>query len=294
MANPEERGPLDALAKSRQAGESILDDLSEQLDRTRRLLTSSPDAAAEAALSRFAGEAEVEARIAADLASIGTLAAPERFDEAHRLAMRALEVLDREGFRDPPVSSRYGPLRPLARIGAEFVARYIVKGYASDSVDSLRRLYARREAQSPVGTPERQVLARARVETDRLAAGFTGGGIGAPALVVGGAAVPVLASASQYFGAVDFLSRPVLLSGFLVMFVLFGLLSSILFAGSAVAHRRCRLIMRQPLAALWEVIGHAGEPPTDNSRLFAALAILLSAVVWVVLPAAGIAAYVFS
>lgn len=289
-AKPERPSPLEAL-KERIPGETILDDLTEQLDRTRRLLTSNPEAAADAALSHFAGEAEVEARIAADFASPGPLANPERFLEAHRLAMRALEVLDREGSRDPTVSRRYGPLRPLARRGIEFVAEYIVKAYAASTVASMQRLYTRREPQAVRGSAARASLAQARVEIERVAPGFAGGGVGLPALVAGGAVVPLLASASQYLGAIDFLARPVLVGLFVALFVLFGLLSSVLLSGAAVAHRRSKLIMRQPLAALWETVGHCGNPPEDNSRLFAAIAVLLSAVVWIVIPIGGVVAY---
>ena len=112
-----------------------------------------------------------------------------------------------------------------------------------------------------------------------------------PALVAGGAAVPLLASASQYLGAVDFLAKPVLVGLFAGLFVLFGLLSSVLLSGAAGAHRRSKLIMRQPLAALWETVGNCGNPPEDDSRLFAAIAILLSAVVWIVIPIGGVVAY---
>lgn len=289
-AEPERSSPLDAI-RERLPGESLLDDLTEQLDRTRRLLTSNPESAAEAALSKFAGEAEVEARIAAGLAVAEPLADPARFLEAHRLVIRALEILDREGYREPAVSRRFGPLRPVARAGAEFVAEYIVKGYAESVVNSLRRMYARREPQAERGTPQRLALAQARVEVERIAPGFTGGGIGAPALVAGGAVLPLLASVSQYLGAIDFLARPVLIGMFAALFVLFGLLSSVLLAGASVAHRRSRLIMQQPLAALWEALGNAGHPPDDDSRLFALVAVVLSALVWVVIPVAGVVAY---
>ena len=292
-AQPERTSPLDSL-KERIPGDAILDDLTEQLDRTRRLLTGTPDAAAEAALSRFREQAEAEARIAAGLAQTAPLANPGRFLEAHRLAIHALEVLDREGSRDAAVSRRFGPLRPIAARGAEFVAEYIVKAYASSTVDAMGRLYTRREPQAPRGTPERAALAQARAEVDRIAAGFKGGGVGVPALVAGGAALPLLASASQYLGAVDFLARPVLLILFAAMFVLFGLLSSVLLSGAAVAHRRSRLIMGQPLHALWETIGNCGSPPEDNSRLFATVAVLLSSVIWLVIPIAVAATLMFT
>jgi hypothetical protein len=294
MAKGADRGSAFDALRERLPGETILDDLTEQLDRTRRLLTSSPEAAAEAALARFGGEAEIEARIAADLAAPVVLANPEGFLQSHRLAMRALEVLDREGSRDPLVSRRFGPLKPLAQRGVEFVAEYIVKSYAARTVDSMRRLYTRREPQAERGTPERILLAQARVELDRLAPGFTGGGIGAPALVAGGAVVPLLASVSQYLGAIDFLARPVLVGLFIALIAIFAILSSVLLSGAAVAHRRSNLIMRQPLAALWETVGHCGDPPQDSSRMFASAAVLLSALVWVVIPVAGVLTYVLT
>jgi hypothetical protein len=167
-----------------------------------------------------------------------------------------------------------------------------VKAFAADAVDSMTRLYTRREPQAARGTPERALLSQARVEVERVAPGFKGGGLGVPALVAGGAALPLLASASQYLGAIDFLARPVLLVLFAAMFVLFGLLSSILLSGAAVAHRRSRLIMGQPLLALWETIGNCGNPPEDRSRFFATVAVLLSSVAWIVLPI-GIAAALF-
>ncbi len=274
--------------------ESLLDDLTEQLDRTRRLLTSNPERIAESALASFRGEAEAEARIAADLAVATPLADVERFPPAHRLVMRALEVLDREGARDVRVSRRFGPLRPLAEEGAAFVAEWIVKSYARSVVQTLARLYARREAQAPPATPERTALARARIEADRLALGFGGGGIGAPALLAGGAVLPLLASVGQYAGAIDFLAGPVILALFGALFLLFLFLSTILLSGASLAHRRCELIMRQPLTALWETIGYAGNPPDDDSRTFALLAIVLSGVVWVVIPVAGGVLYLVS
>ncbi len=268
----------------------LVDELTDQLNRTRQLLTGSPEEAAERALERLGGEAEVEARIAVELAAREPLAQPDHFPEAHRLTMRALEVLDREGFRNPTLP-RLGPLEPVAEFAVEFVTEYIVKSYAEGIVGRLRSLYARREVQSQPGTPERRLLAGARVEVDRIAAGFGGGGIGAPALLVAGAAVPVLASASQYIGAINLTAKPVLIGGIGLAFVLFFALAWVLLRGAAIAHRRSRLIMQQPLAALWETIGHAGNPPEDDSVTFATIALVLTTLVWFVLPGAGLVVF---
>jgi hypothetical protein len=268
----------------------LVDELTDQLNRTRQLLTGSPEEAAERALARIGGETEIETRIAVELAVREPLAQPDRFPEAHRLVMRALEVLDREGFRNPTLP-RLGPLEPVAEFAVEFVTEYIVKSYAEGIVGRLRSLYARREVQSAPGTTERRVLAGARVEIDRIAAGFAGGGIGAPALLVAGAAVPVLASASQYLGAIDVTAKPVLIGGIALAFVVFLSIAWVLLRGAAIAHSRSQLIMQQPLAALWETIGHAGNPPEDDSVTFATIALMLTTLVWFVLPGAGMVVF---
>jgi len=270
---------------SRRPDELLVDELADQLDRTRRLLTGSPDEAISRALDRIGAETDRETWLGAELAATAPLAEPARFAEAHRLTVHALEILDREGSRSPRVP-RLGPLTPLAEATVEFVAEYIVKSYAQSVANRMRSLYARREAQSLPGTPERRDLARARVEMDRLATGFSGGGVGAPIVVAAGAGIPLLASAAQSAGAIPFSSRPLLLSGLGLLFVLFFLLSSALLRGAAVARRRSRLIMQQPLAALWQTIGHAGNPPEDDSSLIATISLVLTAVAWFLVPIA--------
>jgi len=279
--------------KSRLADRLLLDELTDQLGRTRSLLTEGPEEVAQRALDRFAGETEVEARIAGELAMTEPLAEPERFPEAHRLAMHALEVLDRWGSRDPKVPRLFF-LTPVAEWAVEFVAEYIVQSYAKGVVGRLRSLYARREAQCPPEAPERRLLARARVETDRLAPGFSGGGSLGTILVVGTLALPALASLTNYLGAVDFTDRRIVIAALSVVFVLFLALAGVAMRGAGMARRRSRLIMEQPLAALWETIGHAGRPPEDDSVLFATVAIVLTALIWFVTPLAILGAIYFT
>jgi hypothetical protein len=110
-------------------------------------------------------------------------------------------------------------------------------------------------------------------------------------LVVGGLALPVVASLSQYVGAINFTNRSLLMAFIAVLFLLFLSLSTVLLRGAAVARHRSRLIMRQPLAALWETVGHAGDPPEDDSVLIATGAVILAALVWFVLPVGGAIIY---
>jgi len=268
---------------ARRPDELLLDELTDQLDRTRRLLTGSPADAAERALSRIGGASEADTRLVSEIAIAKPLAQPDRFDEAHRLVMKSLEVLDRDGFRDPPVVT-IGPLRALARPAVEFVAKYIVRSFTRRVVDDLATLYSQRESQSVPASPERKLLARRRIELERLQPRFGGGGLGAPILLAAGAAVPALASIGQQLGAIDIQARWVL-TAVAAPLILFVLLSWMLLRGAAVARHRSRLILGQPLAALWQTIGHAGDTPEDDSVLFATIAILLTALVWFALPA---------
>ena len=205
---------------ARLADAPLIDELTDSLDRTRKLLSGDPEGAAAAAMNRFSGEKEVETRIALALSMNQPLADPERFLDAHRLAMRALEVLDREGFRRPSVPN-LGPLTVVAEYLVENVTEYIVKSYAQGIIGSLRRLYARREVQTAPNSPERRLLASARNEIDRIVPDFTGGGIGAPVLVAGGLLLPFLASLSQFLGAVDVTDKLVQFGGIIIAFVLF-------------------------------------------------------------------------
>src|SRR5690606_28742149 len=69
-------------------------------------------------LERLGGRGRVEQDIVRQLAKPKPLWQPEQFDEAHRMAMKALEVLDRNGARGAPVPRYLGPLRPLVGIVA--------------------------------------------------------------------------------------------------------------------------------------------------------------------------------
>lgn len=272
--------------------DQLTDQIVGQFDRTRQLLSGNSEEAAEAVIARMGAESGAEARIAAQLAVTAPLADPERFPIAHRRAMRALEVLDREGFRDPPVG-RIGPIEPIVQPIVEFVAEYLVKSYAETIAGRLRTLYARREAQARPGSHERQALARARIEMDRLAPGFSGGGVTAPLVVVFGAAVPILAGFGKSIGAINFGSRPVFLSLVAALLVVSLMASWVLLHGAAVAHRRSRLIMQEPLAQLWETIGYAGNPPRDDSVEFATIAVAVTTITWLVIPVAVTLAVIF-
>jgi hypothetical protein len=275
--------------KERRPDELVLEELTEQLDRTRRLLTESPEAIARQALEAMAApEEEAEARIAARLAAREPLAHLEAFAEAHRLVVRALEVLDGEGARNPPLAGAWA-LTPVLSFLVKAVAQYIVQAYARSVVGRLRTLYVRREAQAEPGSEARRLLARARIDTERMSTSFRLSG-GVALLLAGGAAFPAVAWLANLAGAVYY-SRTVAAVALVVIAGLFVLLSFVLVRGAAVAHRRSQVVMRQPLAALWETIGNAGEPPEDHGRAIATVAIVLAGLAWFLVPAIAVAVY---
>ena len=179
----------------------ILDEVTDQLATTFRLLSGDPDEAAERAF------ADIGVNTRAEAALLGEIAAPGRCAPA--TASSRATGWRCERWRCPTATA--GSIRSCAagaavrrrRIGVELVARTIVQGHVADVVRALSRLYARREAQSQPASPERRMLVRARIQADRLALGYQGGGFPLPTVLIGGAAVPVLASASRQFGALQ-------------------------------------------------------------------------------------------
>jgi hypothetical protein len=161
-----------------------------------------------------------------------------------------------------------------------------VRGYVADIVRALARLYARRESQSLTGSPERRMLARARIQTDRLALGYRGGNFPLPTVLIGGAAVPVLASVARRFGALKGAGPIPIIAGGLLLALVFAALAWVLLQGAGLAHRRIHVALRPSLAALYETIGHCGVPPQDESATIAIAAIALTALAWFVLPVA--------
>ena len=50
------------------------------------------------------------------------------------------------------------------------------------------------------------------------------------------------------------------------------------------ARRRIVLTTERPFEALYETIGRCGDPPKDQSRQFALIAMILLAVGWILVP----------
>jgi hypothetical protein len=263
----------------------ILDEVTQQLATTFQLLSGDPDEAAERALAEIGVDTRTEAALLGEIAAAGPLAHSDRFEQSHRLVMRALEVLDRDGWKHP-LLRRLGPLSGVAGGAVQFVARTIVLGHVSNVVHSLSRLYARRESQSQTASAERRMLARARIQADRLTLGYKGGSLPLPTVLIGGAAVPVLASVARQFGAVKGEGPVLVVPLGVILAIVFAALAWVLLQGAGLAHRRIKVTLDPSLAALYETIGHCGNPPRDDSAAIAAAAIALTALAWFGVPIA--------
>ena len=263
----------------------ILDEVTQQLATTFQLLSGDPDEAAERALAEIGVDTRTEVALLGEIAAAGPLAHPDRFEQSHRLVMRALEVLDRDGWKHP-VLRRLGPFSGAVAGAVQFVARTIVRGHVSNVVHALSRLYARRESQSQTASAERRMLARARIQADRLTLGYKGGSLPLPTVLIGGAAVPVLASIARQFGAVKGQGPLLIVPLGVILAIVFALLAWVLLQGAGLAHRRIKVTLDPSLAALYETIGHCGNPPRDDSAAIAAAAIALTALAWFVVPIA--------
>ncbi len=257
------------------------------LDRIDALRVLRADTVEEkgALLEQIAGSGKVEQAIVSELSKVRPLWRPDRFEEAHRLAMRSLEVLDRNGARAAKLPS-IGPLKPIAGYVVGLLTRWVVKGHQNSLIGSIRKLYERREANATWGSPEHVMLRRARIDATRVEPAFRGNPLGLPTFLLGGAILSSVVTGIQSFlrwafeGALGIVILAVVLT---LVFV--GLAWSALYA-AGVARRRIRLTTDQPMKALWETIGAAGTPPKDASYSFAVIAIVLLVLLWVLVPLA--------
>lgn len=257
----------------------LLDELSERLD-TLRLFTTRDESRANDVLEHFGSQGPVEDQMLHELSSKSALLHPDRFEEAHRGAMRAIEVFDRNGSRPPANLRIIKPLRrPAGRI-VQVLIRIVVRMHQKRLIRDIRTLYALREANSAIGTPEHLMLETARKQMDGLIPQLSRNTTGLPAFLLGGAVISGSISLIQR-GLQDEVGRAAI--AFLFVVIAIASFWCVLRA-AALARRRTRIALDASLKALWETIGDAGSPPRDQSRLFAVIAAILLVLVWIVLP----------
>ncbi len=264
--------------------ELVLDELDEKLDAFNAL-RKSDSKAADRILEQVGATDEVDRQIVLELASKRPLGHPDKFRSAHAGAMRALEVLDRNGSRGVKVRS-LGPFTPIAAYLVQQVVHFIVKSHLRNVLNNITNLYNRREAACLPGAAERRDLSVARVHAERVGPGYRGNPLGFPTFLLGGAFLSTVVGGLQglIVGFIDSVFGQVVLVA-----ILFGVLVGMSWAvlkGAAIARRRIKLTVEQPLEALYQTVGRCGSPPGDQARIFALLAMVLLAVTWIVVPIA--------
>jgi hypothetical protein len=258
--------------------------LLDRIDALRVLRAETPEERG-ALLEKLAGSGKAEQDIVRELSKRNPLWRPDRFEEAHRWVMRSIEVLDRNGARGAKLP-KLGPLGVVAGFVVQLLTRWIVKGHQNSVVTRVRKLYERREANSVWGSPEHRMLRRARIDAARVEQGYKADKLGLPTFLLGGAIFSSIVSGFQSLvrSALNSTTGQVIFSLSLGV-ILAGLAWAALYA-AAVARRRIRLCIDQPMRALWETIGACGNPPRDESYNFAIYAIVLLVLAWIAIPLA--------
>jgi hypothetical protein len=260
----------------------VLDELTDRFDALRILRADNPEEAGRF-LEEIGARGKVEQEIVAELSKIQPLWRPDRFEEAHRMAMRSIEVLDRNGARNATMP-KIGPLAPVAQWAVQQATRWIVKSHQNTIIDRIRKLYERREANCVWGSPEHVMLRRARINAYQVEKGFKGEPLGLPTFLLGGAFLSGIAStAAKLVTTLTSNKWGVVLITILAGLLMAGLAWVVLYS-AAVARRRIRMACDQPLKALYETIGACGNPPRDQSYDFALYAIIFTVLAWIVIP----------
>ncbi len=262
----------------------VLDEFDEKLEAFNVLRKSDVEAA-DRILGQVGATDGVDRQIILELASKRPLGHPDRFPEAHAGAMRALEVLDRNGSGGIRISG-LGPAAPIAQYIVQQVVHFLVKSHLRNLINNLSNLYGRRESASLKDDPARLLLARARAQTDRVGPGYKGNPLGFPTFILGGAFLSTIIGSLQGFvvNAVDSLLGQLIL--ILGLFAFMVAASWAFLKGAAIARQRIKLTTDQPLEALYQTIGRCGRPPQDQARVFALLALILMAIAWIAVPIA--------
>ncbi len=174
-------------------GEAHEPELLDRIDTLRVLRADSPEEKGRL-LEEIGGPGKVEQDIVDQLSKVRPLWQPRKFGEAHRMAMRSLEVLDRNGVRRAPMPRLLGPLKPIVGYFVQLVTRWIVRRYQNNLAGNIRGLYERREANSVWGSEEHLLLRRARINAVQVERGLRSNPVGLPGFLLGGAVLSGLFS----------------------------------------------------------------------------------------------------
>jgi hypothetical protein len=217
-----------------------------------------------------------------EIARTRPLARPDLFPQAHRNMVEALESLARHGYHGTGAGKRAGPLRAVVRWAVQAVARYLVVTHIKNVSKQLRNLYGLREIQAVPLTEERRELRRARLDADRMVEALETKELVLPTFLIGGAALPVVASLGRITGLFE---RTLWATVIGVAGMLIALAASwVILRGAALASRRIRLATKAPLQTLWSAVGWCGRPPKDSTRTFVIVSVGLTLGCWIIIP----------
>lgn len=276
--------PIDPISsREKPKDRTLVFDELEDTFRAFQVFRKSDEEAADAILEDLGANSEVDRDIILEISSPKPLGHPERFWDAHRLAVRALEVLDRNGGRGVRVRG-LGPLGPIAAFLIQQMTSFIVRSHQSSVASKMLDLYGRREANCTRDDPALPMLRRARIQMERLVTGFKRNALGMPLFVIGGALLSTLLSLIQRALASAFASLWSKIVATVVIGLVMAMIAWIIIRGAAVARRRIKLSLDGPLAALWETIGRCGEPPQDPARVFGLIGVILALLPWILIP----------
>ena len=260
----------------------VLDELEERFSAFQ-LVRKDDETAKQTALSELGASSEVDGDIILELSSVWPLGHPERFDEAHRLVVRALEVLDRNGARGVTTKAPIGPLNHVAGFLVQLVTRFIVRRHLKRQIQHIHWLYVRREANTHIDNPFRNSMRRARIEAARLEPTFNTNPLGVPTFIFGGAVLSwLLGSLQVLIAGLNTWYWQALAS--LVVSIVAASASWIVVRGAATARQRISLTTETPVRALYETIGRCGKPQRDDSRIFIIVALVLGILAAIAVP----------
>ena len=255
-----------------------------------RLLLAGDESKRELLLERYGGSGQVEKDMVTELSNTQVLADVAGFENAHRLALHSIEVLNRNGGR-PARMPHMAIVKPIASGLVSVLLGFIVRNYRNTLTRDIRRLYERRFAVAASGSVERALLLRARNDITVVDDGFASGAAGVPAFLVGGAVLStVFASIESTLLAIFHTPLGVSVVSVIAVLLLILLAWSAMYA-AAVARRRIRLSTQLPARGLWDAVGFCGDPPKDQSFLFAVIAIVLAILAWVLVPVVAYAIF---
>lgn len=260
----------------------VLDELDEKLDAFNAF-RKSDGAAADSILGELGANDSVDRDIILQLAGKRPLGHPERFDAAHSMAVRSLEVLDRNGARGVKTKLP-GPLNAIGAYFVQLVTRFIVSNHQKSLAQNMRKLYARREANCLPDDPARHQLRRARLHADLVGEGFKKNPLGVPSFLLGGAVLSSLISGVVNGATSATGNKAGWIAIGIVLLVVSTIASWVILRGAAVARRRIVLTTEKPFKALYETIGRCGNPPGDSSKQFALISMIILIAGWALVP----------